>query len=191
MASAHDVAAYLRQRGALGAIRLQKLLYYAQAWSIAWDDAPLFSESIKAWDMGPVVGEIWYAERNGLLTGDAQRLTHTERETIDGVLAWYGTRSDGWLSELSHREGPWRDVFVKGARPSPTISLDAMRAFYGAIPRDAGKTIPLEYQRGAELLMRLSPEELADLADTSTTELTPEGLATLLSSQGDCSWPES
>ena len=29
--------------------KLQKLCYYAQAWSLVWDDAPLFGDRIEAW----------------------------------------------------------------------------------------------------------------------------------------------
>ena len=42
--SVMDVAAYiLEQRGRLSTWKLQKLCYYSQAWSLVWDDEPLFS----------------------------------------------------------------------------------------------------------------------------------------------------
>ena len=60
MVSAHDVAAYiLRKQGPLSAMKLQKLVYYAQAWSTVWDDQPLFSEAVEAWANGPVVRELY------------------------------------------------------------------------------------------------------------------------------------
>ena len=56
MASVYDVAAFILGRlGQVGAMKLQKLVYYSQAWSLVWDDQPLFSETIEAWDKGPVV----------------------------------------------------------------------------------------------------------------------------------------
>ena len=36
-------------------LKLQKLLYYAQAWHLAHTNAPLFNKEIKAWTHGPVV----------------------------------------------------------------------------------------------------------------------------------------
>ena len=45
MASVSDVAAYiLQQQGAMTTWKLQKLIYYSQAWSLVWDDDALFPE---------------------------------------------------------------------------------------------------------------------------------------------------
>jgi uncharacterized phage-associated protein len=56
MVSVDDVAAYiLEQRGPMSAMKLQKLVYYSQAWSLVWEDRPLFREEIQAWASGPVV----------------------------------------------------------------------------------------------------------------------------------------
>src|SRR3954447_1771040 len=42
MATAHDVAAHiLSQSSPMSAMKLQKLVYYSQAWHLAWEDAPL------------------------------------------------------------------------------------------------------------------------------------------------------
>jgi uncharacterized phage-associated protein len=165
VASARDVASYLLSRGSQSALRLQKLLYYAQAWSLVWDGRSLFNETIRAWDMGPVVGEVWYAYRSHDLGGDPARLTEAERETVDAVLDYYGAQPETWLSELSHREQPWGDAYVRGARPSRVISLDAMRDFYGRLPPSPIKRVPDVYRRGAEVVMSLSPEELVELND--------------------------
>jgi len=50
MATAHDVAAYILDKcGSMSAMKLQKLVYYSQAWHLVWDDAPLFEERVEAW----------------------------------------------------------------------------------------------------------------------------------------------
>ena len=60
MVSAHDVAAYiLEEHGPLSAMKLQKLVYYSQAWSLVWDDRQLFREAVEAWANGPVVRELY------------------------------------------------------------------------------------------------------------------------------------
>jgi uncharacterized phage-associated protein len=62
MARAHDVAAYIILKlRSVDAMKLQKLLYYSQAWSLVWDDRPLFSSKIEAWANGPVVREVFKA----------------------------------------------------------------------------------------------------------------------------------
>ena len=57
--SVFDVAAYILDKlGPISTIKLQKLVYYCQAWSLVWDEEPLFSERIEAWVNGPVVREL-------------------------------------------------------------------------------------------------------------------------------------
>src|SRR5687767_401361 len=64
MVSAHDVAAYiLMEHGPLSAMKLQKLVYYSQAWSLVWDDRQLFREPVEAWANGPVVRELYERHR--------------------------------------------------------------------------------------------------------------------------------
>src|SRR5258708_40323860 len=40
-------------------LRLQKLLYYAQAWSLVLRESELFPEEIQAWRWGPVVPAVY------------------------------------------------------------------------------------------------------------------------------------
>ena len=45
MVSAHDVAAYILERQSpMSSMKLQKMVYFAQAWSLVWDDRPLFPD---------------------------------------------------------------------------------------------------------------------------------------------------
>ena len=113
MADVHDVAAYiLKNSGPMTAMKLQKLVYYSQAWSLVWDDRPIFEERIEAWANGPVVREL-YSRHRGMFRvtewdGNPDALTMDERETIDKVLEFYGKMSSQELSDLTHREDPWK-----------------------------------------------------------------------------------
>ena len=50
MAEVLDVAAYiLKKQGPMTAMKLQKLVYYCQAWSLVWQSKPLFPNDIEAW----------------------------------------------------------------------------------------------------------------------------------------------
>lgn len=141
MASAHDVAAYILQRRSMTAMKLQKLLYYSQAWHLVWADEALFPERIEAWANGPVVREIYADHRREFRLaawprGDASSLTSTERETVDAILDSYGRRDAHWLSELTHMEDPWRDArrgLRPGARSTREIPLAAMQRYYEAV----------------------------------------------------------
>ena len=122
MATAHDVAAYiLRKKGEMTAIKLEKLVYYSQAWSLVWDEEPLFQDRIEAWVNGPVVPTLYQRHRGMFKVadwphGDSDVLTSAQRETIDAVLSFYGDKSSQWLSDLTHREAPWIQA-RKGLEP--------------------------------------------------------------------------
>jgi uncharacterized phage-associated protein len=142
MASAHDVAAYiLGKLGMMTAMKLQKLVYYSQAWSLVWDERPLFRERIEAWANGPVLPALYDKHRGQFQVrtwsnGDPAALTRTQRETVDAVLEFYGKKSSQWLSDLTHREAPWvtaRIGLAPGERGTRVISLASMHEYYSGL----------------------------------------------------------
>ncbi len=142
MASVHDVAAYILQKqGPMSTWKLQKLVYYSQAWHLVWDDEALFDEPIKAWANGPVVPELYRAYRgrfkvDAAAKGDATKLTESEAETIDSVLDFYGAKTGHWLSELTHQERPWqaaRAGLSPGERGNREITADSMAEYYSSL----------------------------------------------------------
>lgn len=142
MANAHDVAAYiLNRRGPMSAMKLQKLVYYSQAWHLVWDEAALFPEPIEAWANGPVVRALYDVHRGSFNLsawplGSESNLSAAERETIDAVLDFYGDKPAPWLSELTHIEAPWRDArdgLPPGARSDREITQAAMAEYYESL----------------------------------------------------------
>ncbi|GBE40964.1 hypothetical protein BMS3Bbin09_00852 [bacterium BMS3Bbin09] len=140
--SAHDVARYiLNKQGKMTAMKLQKLLYYCQAWSLVWDDAPIFHERIEAWANGPVVRAI-YNDHAGLFSltrwkhGKVANLSLDQKETIDSVLKYYGKKTSQWLSELTHKETPWkiaREGLTPNQRGSKAITHASMAEYYSSL----------------------------------------------------------
>lgn len=107
--SARAVAAELRERHpGLPAVKLHKLLYYCQGHHLATFGVPLFAESLSAWDMGPVVGSLWYAEKTGAHAGDGQPLDEAALNTVGYVMSRYGALTGTDLRHLTHSETPWR-----------------------------------------------------------------------------------
>lgn len=145
MANAYDAAEYILQaKGEMPAVKLHKLLYYAQAWSLVWDDRPLFDNVIEAWRNGPVVRDLYrlhrleYAVAPGKFATarSAEGLRPEQRETIDAVLAFYGDRSSQWLSDLTHSEDPWRmarNGADANASGNEVISLASMAEYYSGL----------------------------------------------------------
>ena len=141
---ANDVAAYiLRSRGPLPAMKLHKLVYYSLAWSLVWDDEPLFEETIEAWANGPVIRELFAAHRglfsvSGIPGGDPDLLDSYQRETVDAILQFYGEMSSQWLSDLTQMEVPWRNAREKsglgsGQRGQAPIAQASMHEYYSAL----------------------------------------------------------
>lgn len=138
-----DVAAYILDRaGAMSAMKLQKLVYYSQAWSLVWDERPLFEEPVQAWINGPVVPALYdlhrgrFQLRPGDIRGNADTLDPAARETIDGVLKFYGDKTAQWLSDLSHSEAPWlqaRQGLSEVERGGNEITPAAMHEYYSGI----------------------------------------------------------
>lgn len=142
MASAHDVAKYiLEQKGELDTWKLEKLVYYSQAWHLVWDSEPLFEEQIQAWANGPVI-PVLFREHRGKFKmkswpkGRIARLTRSQRESIDVVLKHYGKRSGFALRELTHKEPPWKDArkgVPAGAPSEKQITPGAIVSYYGSL----------------------------------------------------------
>ena len=121
--------------------KLQKLIYYSQAWSLVWDDDVIFPEEIEAWANKPVVRELYESHRgeyriNKLPKGCPDNLTKTQRETVDVVLEYYGDKSPQWLSDLTHMEDPWnfaRKNVPAGERGNEVIPKESLAEYYGSL----------------------------------------------------------
>jgi uncharacterized phage-associated protein len=108
-ASAHDIAAALRERlPGIGKKKLHKLLYYCQGHHLGTFGLPLFSEQIKAWTMGPVVASLWRDEDRQEPPPAPHVLGEGELNTVGYVVSRYGALSGDQLERLTHTEHPWR-----------------------------------------------------------------------------------
>lgn len=117
-------------------MKLQKLVYYSQAWSVVWDDDVLFSDPIEAWKNGPVVRDLWEANRNqfrvhSVAGGNSSRLNADQQETVELVLAYYGDRDAQWLSDLTHMEDPWKAAYAQGQNTE--ITPEVLSEYYSSL----------------------------------------------------------
>lgn len=143
MASVHDVAAaILERRGEMTAMKLQKLVYYCQAWHLVWEEEALFPEPIEAWANGPVVRALYEKHRGSFKVsswrrwGRSSRLSASQLETIEMVLERYGKMTAPALSELTHSEPPWLDArrgLQPGERGDRVIPIQAMYEYYDSL----------------------------------------------------------
>jgi len=140
--SVFDVASYiLKKIGQISTIKLQKLVYYCQAWSMVWDEKPLFYENIEAWINGPVIRELYNYHRgtyiiDTLPIGNSDLLSEIQKETIDAVIDFYGDKTAQYLVELSHSEKPWIDArkdLPDNERSNKVIPLDLIQEYYSSL----------------------------------------------------------
>lgn len=145
MKNALDVARYFlcridREAGdTISHLKLQKLVYYAQAWSLVFRNQPFFAEDIEAWVSGPVVRNIWdeykvYQDRDIPSPSDFDtEFTEDELEVMEEVWHTYGELSAKHLRDLVYAEKPWlnaRHGLDLAAQSTNVISHDDMKSYY-------------------------------------------------------------
>ncbi|XEG74007.1 DUF4065 domain-containing protein [Pseudomonas sp. abacavir_1] len=140
MPSSRDVAEYFLllegEGGEISNLKLQKLVYYAQGFSLALLGEPLFDEPVEAWMHGPVVPEL-YRRFSGFGANpippandfDPTVLSRDQRRLIEEVFDVYGQYSAWKLRQLTHEEDPWRDNYVEGVL-SREIPKDEMERYF-------------------------------------------------------------
>lgn len=143
MASVFDVATYILEKsGEMSTMKLQKLCYYSQAWSLVWDEEPLFQEEFQAWANGPVCRDLFlvskgkYSVTSSCYQGDVSELSKTQKETVDKVLEHYGHQNAQWLSQLTHLEDPWKNSRkdLGGCeRSEAVITQESMAMYYASL----------------------------------------------------------
>ena len=121
-------------------LKLQKLLYYVQAWHLVYADAPLFEDEFEAWLHGPVIRKVWnhYKVFSTMLdflpvSQDVKiDLTEDQIELIDDVLDEYGDKTGYYLECLTHAEDPWKNARNNG-KENAIITKNSMKDFYGKL----------------------------------------------------------
>lgn len=132
---------YCNERGyPISNLKLQKLLYFVQAFFLVNKNQPCFSDVIEAWQWGPVVPRVyhefkWYGSENippvsnifggifppeDILPEDEQRI----KKVVDD-LARYSASN---LVEATHQQDPWKNAY--NAHQSNVISQDNIKMFF-------------------------------------------------------------
>lgn len=126
-------------------LKLQKLVFYCQAWSLVWDDEPLFEEDFEAWVNGPVVVSLFhslqgfYSCPRTIEGADVSHLSNNQKDTINHVIKYYGDFTSSQLVELTHREDPWKIARVGLSTFTPSkniISKESILDFYSTQQSD-------------------------------------------------------
>lgn len=121
-------------------LKLQKLVYYAQAWYLGIYGTPLFEEDFEAWVHGPVIPALYreYKEfgwKPILKEVQEPELSEEIKSFLDEVASIYFSCDAYELERMTHQEDPW--IQARGGLPIDTpcnemISKESMREYYKA-----------------------------------------------------------
>jgi uncharacterized phage-associated protein len=151
------IAFFLNKGDLITNKKLQKLLYYIQAWNLVYFDDQLLDETPEAWVHEPVYPSVYREfKRFGvkpLLIEDIdygdwedgkldQAVSNYEKQLdlsdkrmklIKTVLLKYGSLSAYQLEVLTHKEEPWTEQRIgltEFESCNNTISFDSMKKYY-------------------------------------------------------------
>jgi len=98
-------------------LKVQKLLYFAQAWHMMTLGRPLFEEDMQAWPHGPVAPSVWHEFKQygwqalPVLEGNCDEgLEEDTLSVLEQVKEIYGPYSAKKLEAMTHAERPWVDA---------------------------------------------------------------------------------
>jgi len=168
--------------------RLQKLLYYAQAWSVVLRETELFQEEIRAWKNGPVVEEVFRSLPDGRCAAcvpenafaNAPDLDPEDAAFVKSFWEAYSGYSASRLYRMTHSEMPWQKAWTDRPNTNAPIPVEDIEVFFSQ------QTVPAplaaychdlrKREEEAEKKLREIPPVDIDRFRASATSFTPAAL---------------
>ena len=125
-------------------LRLQKLVYYAQAWHLANFETPLFQHDFEAWVHGPVIKDLYHENKkygfspieSNVTLGDISKILPEDKfEFVKEVADIYLNFTAYELEKMTHQETPWiqaRKGVSEDEICSNVISKESMLEYYAS-----------------------------------------------------------
>ncbi|MBO1348259.1 MAG: DUF4065 domain-containing protein [Hormoscilla sp. GUM202] len=119
-------------------LKLQKLVYYAQAWHLAIHDTPLFEDDFEAWAPGPTIPTLFeeykkFQWKPILKQVKKPQLPQAVEDFLAKITEEYFTCNAFELEIMVHREDPWlkaRRGLLIAEHSDAIISKESMREYY-------------------------------------------------------------
>jgi len=117
-------------------LKMQKLLYYAQAWYLVNYNRRLFGDNIEAWEFGPVIPSIYrkYSKYKASpipyqIGGSIEsKFKKHQINFLNEFFKVFSSLSATALVSMAHNEAPWKNAYVKGQ--NNIIDVREMKEFY-------------------------------------------------------------
>ena len=122
-------------------LKLQKLLYYAQGYSLARNNRSLFDDAIEAWTHGPVVPEAYHTYKccnaspiqSAVRPFDVSLFEEDELELMLDVAREYGKYTGSTLRNMTHvKGGIWERVY-NAASGNKIISQSDLKRYFDTL----------------------------------------------------------
>ena len=126
-------------------LKLQKLVFYAQAWSFGFHRSSLLEEDFQAWVHGPVIPSLYIhfkefgsANIPKVYSFDPSVFNTEELYILDIVWSVYGKYDAKYLERLTHIEDPWigaRNGLDKTAICTNVIPKEEIEKYYSTVQK--------------------------------------------------------
>ncbi|PSH68538.1 hypothetical protein CU102_12290 [Phyllobacterium brassicacearum] len=134
-----------RERGeVITPLKLQKLMFYADAWHLALHDVDITQEKFKAWVHGPVLISQYHRFKEYRWMPITKEVVRPEVEEalklhLDEIIDIFGSESAVALERMTHKETPWLEA--RGDLPADEvcenyISKATTKQFYRDLAKD-------------------------------------------------------
>jgi uncharacterized phage-associated protein len=127
-------------------LKLQKLVYYAQAWHLGIAEKEIFQEDFQAWVHGPVLPSLYHDYKHfrwaPIILEKKPELSITAdlSQFLEDICTEYFACEAYDLERMTHAEKPWQ-LARQGLKPdepsSNIIEKDWMKEFYGSRAQEA------------------------------------------------------
>lgn len=140
--SVFEIADWFLSKASVTPKKLEKLAYYAEAWSNALYGKGLISDAeFEAWAHGPVAPSLYQKYKsygwNKIPKINTNRISDPEvLDLLESVWITYGDKSANELEALTHSEAPWRRArkgLREGESSNEKISRKDMKEYYRSI----------------------------------------------------------
>lgn len=122
-------------------LKLQKILYFVQAEFLVSSPmhSPCFSDTIEAWDFGPVVPAVYHhykiygnaiipSDVNDVLRLSCERISGDDRVMIESMVNQLAKYTASQLVQFTHAQEPWKKAYIRGY--NNPISNESIRHFF-------------------------------------------------------------
>lgn len=141
--SVYDVADWFLSKESMTPKKLQKLCYYAEAWSQAlYEEGLIHDSEFEAWVHGPVSPELYREYKDhkwneiSKTDDNSHMMDNKALDLLESVWVTYGRNTANELEALTHTEAPWinaRRGLGESESSNNKISPEDMKNYYSSI----------------------------------------------------------